>query len=69
MLLRKLISDVEEENSRLANMKLSLEESCEQVTPFFFFYRRNENIDPSYPISIDDWKDVWEGGEGPRLSI
>ncbi|XP_056888113.1 kinetochore protein NDC80 homolog [Takifugu flavidus] len=31
MLLRKLISDVEEENSRLANMKLSLEESCEQV--------------------------------------
>uniref|UniRef100_A0A3Q0R9T2 Kinetochore protein NDC80 n=1 Tax=Amphilophus citrinellus TaxID=61819 RepID=A0A3Q0R9T2_AMPCI len=31
MLLRKLISDVEEENSRLANMRLSLEESCEQV--------------------------------------
>nr|XP_040050994.1 kinetochore protein NDC80 homolog isoform X2 [Gasterosteus aculeatus aculeatus] len=31
MLLRKLISDVEEENSRLANMKLSLEESSEQV--------------------------------------
>ncbi|XP_070820938.1 kinetochore protein NDC80 homolog [Chaetodon trifascialis] len=31
MLLRKLISDVEEENSRLADMKLSLEESCEQV--------------------------------------
>lgn len=31
MLLRKLISNVEEENSRLANMKLSLEESCEQV--------------------------------------
>ncbi|XP_045891473.1 kinetochore protein NDC80 homolog [Micropterus dolomieu] len=31
MLLRKLISDVEEENSRLANVKLSLEESCEQV--------------------------------------
>ncbi|XP_034727005.1 kinetochore protein NDC80 homolog [Etheostoma cragini] len=31
MLLRKLVSDVEEENSRLANMKLSLEESCEQV--------------------------------------
>ncbi|XP_017269183.1 kinetochore protein NDC80 homolog isoform X2 [Kryptolebias marmoratus] len=32
MLLRKLISDVEEENSRLANLKLSLEESIEQVT-------------------------------------
>ncbi|XP_028270282.1 kinetochore protein NDC80 homolog [Parambassis ranga] len=31
MLLRKLISDVEEENSRLANTKLSLEESCEQL--------------------------------------
>ncbi|KAI3372804.1 hypothetical protein L3Q82_023264, partial [Scortum barcoo] len=31
MLLRKLVSDVEEENSRLANVKLSLEESCEQV--------------------------------------
>ncbi|XP_028433850.1 LOW QUALITY PROTEIN: kinetochore protein NDC80 homolog [Perca flavescens] len=31
MLLRKLVSDVEEENSRLANMKVSLEESCEQV--------------------------------------
>ncbi|XP_042344333.1 kinetochore protein NDC80 homolog [Plectropomus leopardus] len=31
MLLRKLVSDVEEENTRLANMKLSLEESCEQV--------------------------------------
>ncbi|KAM4745074.1 kinetochore protein NDC80 homolog isoform 2-T2 [Anableps anableps] len=31
MLLRKLISDVEEENSRLSNLKLSLEESCEQV--------------------------------------
>ncbi|KAM8759560.1 kinetochore protein NDC80 homolog isoform 2-T2 [Acanthopagrus schlegelii] len=31
MLLRKLISDVEEENSRFANMKLSLEESSEQV--------------------------------------
>lgn len=48
MLLRKLISDVEEENGRLANMKLSLEESCEQVTLFPF--------DPSYPNSIDDWK-------------
>ncbi|XP_034026322.1 kinetochore protein NDC80 homolog [Thalassophryne amazonica] len=31
MLLRKLIVDVEEENSRLANMKLSLEESIEQL--------------------------------------
>lgn len=31
MRLRKLISDVEEENSQLADMKLSLEESCEQV--------------------------------------
>uniref|UniRef100_A0A8C7XSE5 Kinetochore protein NDC80 n=1 Tax=Oryzias sinensis TaxID=183150 RepID=A0A8C7XSE5_9TELE len=31
MLLRKLISDVEEENSRLSNLKLSLEESNEQV--------------------------------------
>ncbi|CAJ1068915.1 kinetochore protein NDC80 homolog [Xyrichtys novacula] len=31
MLLKKLVSDVEEENSRLANSKLSLEESCEQV--------------------------------------
>lgn len=31
MPLRKLISDVEEENSRLTNMKLSLEESVEQV--------------------------------------
>ncbi|XP_076027091.1 kinetochore protein NDC80 homolog [Genypterus blacodes] len=31
MILRKLISDVEEENSRLANMKLSLEESSDQV--------------------------------------
>lgn len=30
--LRKLISDMEEENSQLAYMKLSLEESCEQVT-------------------------------------
>uniref|UniRef100_A0A8C5H921 Kinetochore protein NDC80 n=1 Tax=Gouania willdenowi TaxID=441366 RepID=A0A8C5H921_GOUWI len=29
--LRKLISDVEEEISRCSNMKLSLEESCEQV--------------------------------------
>lgn len=35
MLLRKLISDVEEENSRLANTKLSLEESCEQVITFY----------------------------------
>lgn len=32
MQLRKLVGDVEEENSRLTNMKLSLEESCEQVT-------------------------------------
>lgn len=32
MRLRKLISDMEEENSQLAHMKLSLEESCEQVT-------------------------------------
>ncbi|XP_020496485.1 kinetochore protein NDC80 homolog [Labrus bergylta] len=31
MLLRKLVSDVEEENSRLTNMKLSLDESSEQV--------------------------------------
>uniref|UniRef100_A0A8C6WJZ6 Kinetochore protein NDC80 n=1 Tax=Neogobius melanostomus TaxID=47308 RepID=A0A8C6WJZ6_9GOBI len=31
MPLRKLISDVEEENSRMTNMKLSLEESLEQV--------------------------------------
>ncbi|XP_074526599.1 kinetochore protein NDC80 homolog isoform X2 [Halichoeres trimaculatus] len=31
MLLMKLVTDVEEENSRLANVKLSLEESCEQV--------------------------------------
>ncbi|KAK7886929.1 hypothetical protein WMY93_026550 [Mugilogobius chulae] len=31
MPLRKLISDVEEENSRLSNVKLSLEESLEQV--------------------------------------
>ncbi|XP_068167347.1 kinetochore protein NDC80 homolog [Antennarius striatus] len=31
MLLTKFISDVEEENSRLANMNLSLEESSEQV--------------------------------------
>ncbi|KAM9857933.1 kinetochore protein NDC80 homolog [Aulostomus maculatus] len=31
MLLRKMISGVEEENSRLANMKLSMEDSCEQV--------------------------------------
>lgn len=31
MRLRKLISDMEEENSQLAHMKLSLEESCEQV--------------------------------------
>ncbi|XP_053180908.1 kinetochore protein NDC80 homolog [Scomber japonicus] len=31
MLLRKLNSDVEEEKSRLTNVKLSLEESCEQV--------------------------------------
>ncbi|KAM9352279.1 kinetochore protein NDC80 homolog [Symphorus nematophorus] len=34
MLLRKLISDVEEENSRLANMKLTQEESCEQVNSY-----------------------------------
>ncbi|MEQ2250642.1 hypothetical protein ILYODFUR_003037 [Ilyodon furcidens] len=32
ILLRKLISDVEEENSRLTNLKLSLEESSEQVS-------------------------------------
>lgn len=32
MRLRKLIGDMEEENSQLAHMKLSLEESCEQVT-------------------------------------
>ncbi len=38
MLLRKLVSDVEEENSRLANMKLSLEESCEQVTNHFHYF-------------------------------
>ncbi|XP_060927669.1 kinetochore protein NDC80 homolog isoform X1 [Limanda limanda] len=31
MLLRKLVGDVEEENSRLANICLSLEESCEQL--------------------------------------
>ncbi|KAF1373366.1 hypothetical protein PFLUV_G00259820 [Perca fluviatilis] len=31
MLLRKLISYVELENNQLANIKLSLEESCEQV--------------------------------------
>ncbi|CAG5923616.1 unnamed protein product [Menidia menidia] len=31
MLLRKLICDVEEENSRLANLKLNLDESFEQV--------------------------------------
>ncbi|KAI9521870.1 hypothetical protein NQZ68_004025 [Dissostichus eleginoides] len=31
MILRKLVADVEEENSRLANMKLSLEEFFEQV--------------------------------------
>ncbi|KAG7490903.1 hypothetical protein JOB18_044267 [Solea senegalensis] len=31
ILLRKLISDVEEENTRLTNTNLSLEESCEQV--------------------------------------
>ncbi|CAB1423580.1 unnamed protein product [Pleuronectes platessa] len=31
MLLRKLVGDVEEENSRLGNMILSLEESCEQL--------------------------------------
>ncbi|XP_074493912.1 kinetochore protein NDC80 homolog [Sebastes fasciatus] len=31
MVLRKLLSDVEEENSRLANMKFSMEESKEQV--------------------------------------
>lgn len=37
MLLRKLISDVEEENSRLANMKLSLEESSEQVTRCHYY--------------------------------
>ncbi|XP_029960827.1 kinetochore protein NDC80 homolog [Salarias fasciatus] len=32
ILLRKLISDVEEEKSRLTNMRLSLEESSEQVS-------------------------------------
>lgn len=47
MLLRKLISDVEEENSRLANMKLSLEESCEQVTQDIVLSNHN---------SVDDWK-------------
>lgn len=36
MLLRKLISDVEEENSRLSNLKLSLDESNEQVTTMLF---------------------------------
>ncbi|XP_061784319.1 kinetochore protein NDC80 homolog [Nerophis lumbriciformis] len=30
-LLKKLVRDVEEENGRLPNMKLSLEEACEQV--------------------------------------
>lgn len=34
MLLTRLNSDVEEEKSRLTNEKLSLEESCEQVTKF-----------------------------------
>lgn len=40
MLLRKLIGDVEEENSRFANMKLSLEESSEQVpkNPLIYSY-------------------------------
>lgn len=32
MRLRKLISAVEEDHSQLADMKLSVEESCEQVT-------------------------------------
>ncbi|XP_059193190.1 kinetochore protein NDC80 homolog [Centropristis striata] len=41
MLLRKLVSDVEEENSRLANMKLSLEESSEQVNSNIF-YKSND---------------------------
>ncbi|XP_072289946.1 kinetochore protein NDC80 homolog [Eucyclogobius newberryi] len=36
MPLRKLISDVEEEKSRLANVKLSLEESLEQVNSNIF---------------------------------
>ncbi|XP_029366978.1 kinetochore protein NDC80 homolog isoform X1 [Echeneis naucrates] len=36
MLLRKLISDVEEDNSRLTNMNLSLEESCEQLNSNIF---------------------------------
>ncbi|XP_008322998.1 kinetochore protein NDC80 homolog [Cynoglossus semilaevis] len=31
ILLRKLVSDVEEENSRLTNTNLSLEESCEEL--------------------------------------
>lgn len=34
-----MVGDVEEENSRLANMKLSLEDSCEQVRKRFFFIR------------------------------
>lgn len=37
ILLRKLVSDVEEENSRLTNTNLSLEESCEEVNLTFMF--------------------------------
>lgn len=61
MLLRKLISDVEEENSRLANMKLSLEESCEQVTDLFFALTELKLIFPIIIfIFVDHWKAVSE---------
>ena len=41
MLLRKLVGNVEEENSRLANMKLSLEECYEQVKTSLLFCDAN----------------------------
>lgn len=58
MLLRKLISDVEEENSRLGDVKLSLEESCEQLD--------SNNLDKSNDLKLlkeqirklDEWLDT-----------
>lgn len=71
MLLRKLISDVEEERSRLANIKLSLEESCEQVTPLYFSTDTAQTL--IFPIIIfmlvDEWEVVSEDRKGQNKII
>lgn len=43
-LLRKLITDVDEECSRLTDMKLSLEESIEQVPRHFTVFLRSPTV-------------------------